>query len=501
MIEKIISSLLSYGLDKGLFHKRDVIYVKNAYIELFKLKECEVILEKNSYEYSDDILQEAWEYAQNNNLESSIGETKDIACTKIMSVMLPFPSVVETAFYQMEKAHGIKSALNHYYHLSIASNYIKMRDILKNIGWKSETEYGNLEITINLSKPEKDPKEIAKALTATNSSYPLCLLCTENEGFSGDFNKPARQNHRIIELELLGELWYFQYSPYVYYQEHSIVLSGRHKPMVISELTFRKLFAFLERVPHYMVGSNADLPIVGGSILSHEHFQAGNYEFPMFRAEKIAEYSNNSHPNLRITLLKWPMSVIRLIGCKESCIQLGSEILAAWRNYSDKEMQILSHTGETPHNTITPILRRLETGEYSFDLVLRNNRQTAEHPLGLFHPHSEHHHIKKENIGLIEVMGLAILPGRLENEVGEIENLLNYPEKMPSEALFAHGEWILYLKKNYTKIESSKAFVQAEIGKKFLKVLENCGVFPQTQLGAIHFDKFLKTLNLERIHK
>jgi len=499
MISKIISQLISYGVDKGLIHKRDVIYAKNRYLELFKLKECELTLMKNSFEYSDDILESAWKYIQENALEEVIGETKDIASTRIMEIMIAPPSVIENHFYTIEKTLGISSALNNFYHLSIASNYIKMRDILKNIGWKTATEYGELEITINLSKPEKDPREIAKALTAVSSSYPKCLLCVENEGFSGDFNKPARQNHRIIELDLLGEKWFFQFSPYVYYPEHSIVLSSEHKPMTIDERTFRKLFAFLERVPHYMIGSNADLPIVGGSILSHEHFQAGNYEFPMFKAKSIAHYTSEAFSDLKVEILKWPMSVIRLTGTKESCIRLGAKILETWREYSDGDMEIVSHTGDTPHNTITPIVKCLSHELYQFDLVLRNNRQTEAYPLGIFHPHSEHHHIKKENIGLIEVMGLAILPGRLEREIKEIESLVLSGEKEIPEMLEAHKEWIFKLQEGYKKGANVTQFIRFEIGNKFLEVLKNCGVFPQDERGMIHFDKFMKKLNLERI--
>jgi UDPglucose--hexose-1-phosphate uridylyltransferase len=371
--------------------------------------------------------------------------------------------------------------------------------VKKDKKWKAETEYGTLDITINLSKPEKDPRDIAKAKLLKPSGYPKCLLCKENEGYAGGLNHPARQNHRIIPLQIDGQPWGFQYSPYVYYNEHCIVFNSEHIPMKIDRSAFQKLFSFVRQFPHYTIGSNADLPIVGGSILSHEHFQGGNYEFPMARAKVEETFTIQGFEEVSVGIVKWPMSVLRLAGEDENrLVDLGDKILTAWRGYSDGAAEIFSETKGEPHNTITPIVRK-RGKVYELDLVLRNNRTTKEHPLGLFHPHAKLHHIKKENIGLIEVMGLAVLPARLKGEMELLaEYILEKKDIRSCESIEKHADWVEEFLPKYSEItkETIDGILEKEIGLVFSKVLEDAGVYKRTKKGREEFKKFVEILAL-----
>ena len=389
-----------------------------------------------------------------------------------------------------------KEATNYYYHLSQATNYIRKDRIAKDEKWATNTDYGAIDITINLSKPEKDPRDIAKAGQTKSSGYPACLLCKENEGFSGNYNHPARQNHRIIPLTLDGESYYLQYSPYVYYNEHCIIFNKEHIPMKIDRATFKKLLEFVKNFPHYTAGSNADLPIVGGSILSHDHFQGGNYTFAMAKAPYEKTFSLNSWPNLTAGIVKWPLSVIRLKGTSIDEISDAAEhILMKWKTYSDESAFIFSKTNNTPHNTITPIARMADS-LYELDLVLRNNITTEEHPMGVYHPHSQYHHIKKENIGLIEVMGLAVLPARLKKEMQDLEKAILAGEDLRNNpALSKHADWAeKWIQKNDISEETIHQIIQDEIGKVFTKVLECAGVYKCTKDGRIAFSRFIESL-------
>ncbi len=390
-------------------------------------------------------------------------------------------------------------ATNYYFKLSIASNYIRKSRTDKNILWKTSTNYGDLDLTINLSKPEKDPKEIAKAKLIKSSSYPKCLLCKENEGFYGNLNHPARQTHRIIPMTINNNEWFLQYSPpYTYYNEHCILLNSKHTPMKISKTTFENLLGFVDKIPHYFAGSNADLPIVGGSILSHDHYQGGHYTFAMEKAEIDKHYNIEKYKNVCVGRVNWPMSVLRLSSSnKNDLISLAEDILLKWKNYSDESVNILSHTNDTMHNTITPIARK-RNDKYELDLVLRNNRTSDEHPLGIFHPHAEVHHIKKENIGLIEVMGLAVLPARLKDEIAIIKEYLlsKAPTISKDEIVNKHSDWYNYIIEKYNDINISNvdSILKTEIGYKFLEVLHHAGVFKRDDKGLSAFDKFVNTL-------
>ena len=416
MIQNSILQLTEYALNTRLIQPADKVYTINRLMELFGLDELEA--QATLPEVTDDIdkaeqvkkLQEILEsmldYAAEQGLipENTI-TYRDLFDTKIMSVLMPRPSEVQETFYHLYKNKGAEVATDYYYKLSRDSNYIRRARVAKDMKWTTDTEFGTLDITINLSKPEKDPKAIAAAKLAKQSGYPKCLLCKENEGYAGRINHPARQNHRIIPVRINNSDWYFQYSPYVYYNEHCIVFNSEHTPMKIEKATFGKLLDFVEQFPHYFVGSNADLPIVGGSILSHDHFQGGHYEFAMAKAEIEQEVIFKNFEDVQAGIVKWPMSVIRLSSTNKSrLIELADKILQTWRGYTDEEAFIYAHTEGEPHNTITPIARK--RGEnYELDMVLRNNITTEEHPLGVYHPHANLHHIKKENIGLIEVMG------------------------------------------------------------------------------------------------
>lgn len=496
-LEKLVQHLATLEM----IRTDDTIYARNQVMSLLGLldfpersvKEAGIDLE------IPDLLEELVEFAVEEGLIEDLLDEKEILSSKIMNVFMPKPSDVNQVFYEKWKESPGK-ATEYFYKLSRNSNYIQTKRIGKNINYKAETPYGELDITINLSKPEKDPKEIAreKERKTVSSEYPKCLLCIENEGYVGRIGHPARSNHRMIRLELTDEPWFFQYSPYVYYNEHCIVLSAKHRDMVIDRGTFERLLEFVGKFPHYFAGSNADLPIVGGSILTHDHYQGGNYEFAMAKAVDEINFNLNGFPNLKVSTVKWPMSVIRLRGnYKAELINACEYILEKWKNYTDKNAEILAYTGETRHNTITPIAR-MRNDEFEVDLVLRNNRTSDEHPLGIFHPHADVHHIKKENIGLIEVMGLAVLPARLKTELEEVENyLLEQSNRIES----YHIPWADELKVKYKNQLSSShvnEIVQKEVGIKFLRVLEDAGVFKRDVKGQKAFKKFItESLNAE----
>ena len=426
MIQRDIGDLVSYGLHTGLVPEEDAVYITNRLLELFGLDEPGDVQEQEQEpEGLEAILGRMCDYAYDNGLIAENGVVyRDLFDTKIMSMLMPRPSEVIKKFWELYETDSPRTATDYYYELSKNSDYIRRYRISRDMKWIAPTRYGDLDITINLSKPEKDPKAIAAAKNAKQSGYPKCLLCRENEGYAGRLNHPARQNHRIIPVMINGSKWGFQYSPYVYYNEHCIVFNYEHIPMKIDHAAFCKLFDFVKQFPHYFVGSNADLPIVGGSILSHDHFQGGHYEFAMAKAPVERQFTVQGFEEVSSGVVKWPMSVIRLSAPDpERIIALADVILGKWREYTDEDAFIYAYTDNEPHNTITPIARK--RGEnYELDLVLRNNITTEEHPLGVYHPHANLHHIKKENIGLIEVMGLAVLPARLKNEMAQLKEAI-----------------------------------------------------------------------------
>lgn len=422
--------------------------------------------------------------------------TRDLFDTRLMNCLVPRPAQIRSAF-AAHYAESPQQATEYYYKLSQDTNYIRRYRIKKDMKWKVDTPYGQIDITINLSKPEKDPKAIAAARVAKSSSYPKCLLCAENEGYAGHMNHPARENHRIIPLTLNGEPFGFQYSPYVYYNEHCIVFNQKHVPMKIDRAAFRKLFDFVERFPHYFLGSNADLPIVGGSILSHDHFQGGHYTFAMAQAPIELPVTISGYEDVEAGIVKWPLSVLR-IRHKDTgrLVDLAEHVLTQWRSYSDEQAMIFAETDGEPHNTITPIARK--SGElFEMDLTLRNNLTTREHPLGLYHPHVQYHHIKKENIGLIEVMGLAVLPARLKNEMHLVrEAILAGKDIAADERIRSHAEWVQEVLPHYERIgeDNITQILQVEIGKVFVKMLEDAGVYKCTQEGRQAFLRFIGML-------
>ncbi|MCI5584114.1 MAG: UDP-glucose--hexose-1-phosphate uridylyltransferase [Lachnospiraceae bacterium] len=498
MICERIRQLVKYGLKEGLLEKEDEIYTINRLLELFGLDEMEEGDETGGMEL-EEILADMLDYAvQKGLMEDNSITCRDLFDTKIMGLLLPRPSEVIRRFWKLYEEESPKAATDFYYKFSQDTDYIRRYRICRDQKWVTPTEYGDIDITINLSKPEKDPKAIAAARLAKQGGYPKCLLCMENEGYAGRINHPARQNHRIIPVEINGSKWGFQYSPYVYYNEHCIVFNSEHIPMKIEHATFCKLFDFVKQFPHYMVGSNADLPIVGGSILSHDHFQGGNYEFPMARALVERTFEVKGFEDVKAGIVKWPMSVIRLSGPDtERIIALADWILDTWREYSDEEAFIYAYTEGEPHNTITPIARK--RGEnYEIDLVLRNNITTPEHPLGVYHPHAGLHHIKKENIGLIEVMGLAVLPARLKEEMEQLaEALLENKDIRTIEELEKHADWVEeFLPNHILTKENVMDILHEEIGKVFSQVLEDAGVYKRTQEGQKAFDRFIQTLNI-----
>lgn len=492
-----INRLINFALKKNLINNDDIIYSTNMILGVLNLNEFEVCEVDETLETPTPILENILDYACENNLIENTVTERDLFDTLIMNCVMPRPSEVINNFNNLYNISPTK-ATEYYYDLSISSNYIRKDRIDKNIIWKAPTEYGDLDITINLSKPEKDPRDIAKAKLIKSSSYPKCLLCKENEGFYGHINHPARQTHRIIPLDFDKQKYFLQYSPYTYYNEHCIILNSEHIPMKINKDTFRNLLIFTDILPHYFAGSNADLPIVGGSILSHDHYQGGHYTFAMEKAIIEKNYSVKNYEDVEIGRVKWPMSVVRLSSNdKDKLLDLADHILTSWRSYSDESVNILSHTADEPHNTITPIARK-RNNKYELDLVLRNNRTSTEHPLGIFHPHSEVHHIKKENIGLIEVMGLAVLPARLKEELNVLkEYLINIKDNILDDEMVAkHSDWYKYLLEKYSNIsqENVDSILKEEVGFKFLEVLCHSGVFKRNEKGFAAFDKFINIL-------
>ncbi len=496
MIQEYIRKLTAYGVMTGLVPGEDEIYTINRLMELFGLEEMEDAQEPVTVREEElpEILGGMLDYAYEAGLMAENGVVyRDLFDTKIMSMLLPRPSEVIRRFGELYKKSPVE-ATDYYYKFSCDSDYIRRYRIKKDMKWIAPTQYGDLDITINLSKPEKDPKAIAAAKSAKQSGYPKCLLCRENEGYAGRINHPARQNHRIIPVTIQGDTWGFQYSPYVYYNEHCIVFNGKHVPMKIEHGTFCKLFDFVKQFPHYFVGSNADLPIVGGSILSHDHFQGGHYEFAMAKAPVERTFTVKGFEDIGTGVVKWPMSVIRLSGTDtERIIALADVILEKWRGYTDEAAFIFAQTDGEPHNTITPIARK-RGDKYELDLVLRNNITTQEHPLGVYHPHANLHHIKKENIGLIEVMGLAVLPARLKEEMEQLkEAVLAGRDLHGDETLAKHADWVDEFRVKYDRIDSSNIdeIVEKEIGLVFMQVLADAGVYKRTEEGQEAFDRFI----------
>lgn len=497
MINYEINRLLNFALQNNLIEKEDVIYCSNMIIGLLNIDDfvSEPVDEK--LDTAAPILDNILNYAVEKNMIEDTVTERDLFDTRIMNLLMPRPSDVIKKFNDIYEESREK-ATDYYYNLSIASNYIRKDRIDKNIVWKTETEYGNLDITINLSKPEKDPRDIAKAKLVKSTSYPKCLLCKENEGFFGNVNHPARQNHRIIPMDFEGEKYFMQYSPYTYYNEHCIIFNAEHVPMKIDRHCFDNLLNFVDFLPHYFAGSNADLPIVGGSILSHDHYQGGHYTFAMAEADIEKTYEIKGFEDLNVGRVKWPMSVIRVNGKdKKRVAELAEHILSSWRGYSDEAAEIFSFTDGEPHNTITPICRKRE-GNYELDLVLRNNRTSAEHPLGIFHPHDEVHHIKKENIGLIEVMGLAVLPARLKAELQILaDDLVNgVSDVSDNESVAKHNDWYKMIVNKYSDINKDNvdSILKEEVGLVFLEVLKHAGVYKRTEEGMTAFDRFVSTL-------
>ena len=499
MVCEAIKKLVTYGLNTGLIKERDEIYARNQILDVLGMDEYEEPGEITEEINLEAVLKELLDYASENGVlkENSV-VFRDLLDTKLMNCLMPRPSEINERFWNLYQEESPKAATDYYYKLSQDSDYIRRYRIKKDLKWVTQTKYGDLDITINLSKPEKDPKAIAAAKLMKQSGYPKCLLCMENEGYAGRANHPARNNHRIIPVTINDSEWGFQYSPYVYYNEHCIVFNGQHTPMKIEKATFIKLFDFVKQFPHYFLGSNADLPIVGGSILTHDHFQGGHYTFAMAKAPIETPVTFQGFPQVEAGIVKWPMSVLRT-RCKdtEPLIELADKILKAWRSYTDEEAFVFAETGGEPHNTITPIARK--NGDmYELDLVLRNNITTEEFPLGVYHPHQQLHHIKKENIGLIEVMGLAVLPSRLKEELNLLgEYLTEGKDIRENPILEKHADWVDEFKNKYDSITKDNVFdiLKQEVGLVFEQVLEDAGVFKQTEEGKMAFLKFINSIS------
>lgn len=499
MIYEELDRLVSYGILTGLIDESDSIYVRNRLLTKLGLDAYEETEAKcGGTEELDDILKNITDYAVSQGmLENDSVVYRDIFDTEIMDTLTPYPSTVIKEFNSRYERSS-KEATDYFYKLSCDTNYIRRGRIKKDIKWIVDSEYGEIEITINRSKPEKDPKAIAAAKLQKQSSYPKCQLCVENEGYGGRVNHPARQNHRIIPIDICGGKWGFQYSPYVYYNEHCIVFNSEHVPMVIDKSAFAKLLDFITRFNHYIIGSNADLPIVGGSILSHEHFQGGNHIFAMHRAKSEKFYTIPGFEDIEVSRLAWPMSVLRLRSDDtEKLVELADRILTSWRAYTDEDAFIYAQTDGEPHNTITPIAS-MSDGKYVLDLVLRNNITTEEHPLGVYHPHAELHHIKKENIGLIEVMGLAVLPSRLVEELDAVADaIINGKDLKDEEKTASHAEWVYNtVLPGHPSINKDNIMdiLKEEVGKVFVNVLEHAGVYKRDAEGMAAFDKFVAQL-------
>ncbi len=494
IISKNIKSLISYGIEKELLSEEDVIFTQNRLLEIMNEDSFEDGTSEEKTEL-EVILKSLCDVAVEKGLIEDTITHRDLFDTKIMAALLPRPSEVIKTFWDKYK-ESPEAATDYYYNFSKNTDYIRTYRIKKDLKWTVESEYGDIDITINRSKPEKDPKAIAAAKNVKQSGYPKCLLCVENEGYRGRINHPARNNHRIIPLTINETPWRLQYSPYVYYNEHCIVFNSNHVPMSINDATFRKLLDFVSLFPHYFVGSNADLPIVGGSILTHDHFQGGRYEFAMAKAPIETNLVFKGFEDVEAGIVKWPMSTIRIRHKDTNRLcELASKILSAWRGYTDEDSFIFAETNGEPHNTITPIAR-MKDGKFELDLVLRNNITTDEHPLGLYHPHAELHNIKKENIGLIEVMGLAVLPSRLKEEISIMKSaILDGRDFASIPEIEKHAEWFERFKDNYTfNAENTEKILCDEIGRTFVKVLEDAGVYKCTPEGRQAFMRFVESV-------
>ncbi|MBR2894208.1 MAG: UDP-glucose--hexose-1-phosphate uridylyltransferase [Oscillospiraceae bacterium] len=494
MINQEITALVNYSIGHGLIDEADRVWAINRLLEVLGLDEYEPCA-ADDMRSLEEILGTILDYAVEKGIIEDGIVSRDLFDTKLMGLLTPPPSIIRRTFFEKYDRNP-KEATDWYYSFSQITDYIRSYRIAKDVKWVTPTEYGDLDITINLSKPEKDPRAIAAAKHAPQSSYPKCLLCTENEGYAGRINHPARQNHRIIPVTIDGGAWFFQYSPYVYYNEHCIIFNSQHTPMKIERATFRKLLDFVKLFPHYFVGSNADLPIVGGSILSHDHFQGGHYTFAMKKAPVERSVTFKGFEDVDAGIVKWPMSVIRLRSENDDrLVELADKILLAWRGYTDEAAFIFAQTDGEPHNTITPIARHRD-GKYELDLVLRNNITTEEHPLGVYHPHAELHHIKKENIGLIEVMGLAVLPARLKNELASLADALVSGRDISSDdELSKHTHWVERMRTQYTfTTENVEQILRDEVGAIFSKVLEHAGVYKCDAQGREAFLRFVDSV-------
>ena len=496
MLYENIKKLVEYGIKTGLTPECERVYTTNLLLDLFgenNYEDVETDMENLDLE---EILAGLLEEAKERGLVEDSVVFRDLFDTKLMNCLLPRPAQVQQEFWK-EYEKSPEAATEFFYKFSQDSDYIRRYRVKKDMKWKVDSPYGEIDITINLSKPEKDPKAIAAAGAAKAVSYPKCQLCMENEGYAGRADHPARETHRIIPLTINGTRWGFQYSPYVYYNEHCIVFNGQHVPMKIDRDAFVKLFDFVKQFPHYFLGSNADLPIVGGSILSHDHFQGGNYTFAMAKAPIEIPVSIPGYEDVEAGIVKWPLSVLRIRSKYEKrLIDLADHVLQAWRNYTDEEAFIYAHTEGTPHNTITPIARK--HGEmFELDLTLRNNITTEEHPLGVYHPHAQYHNIKKENIGLIEVMGLAVLPSRLKEELETLaEYIVEGKEIQSNEKIEKHANWVKSFLPKYENISRDNVMdiLKEEVGIVFTHVLEDAGVYKCTEEGRKAFLKFINSL-------
>ncbi|MBM6615540.1 UDP-glucose--hexose-1-phosphate uridylyltransferase [Desemzia sp. RIT804] len=492
MIEQAIIDFIEIGIRKQNIAKLDRVYKTNQLLALLQKKDfVSSTVHSTPLPLVLEVLDKLVEYAVITGTIEDSASQRDVLEAKIMDLVTPLPSKINDDFWTLYE-NSPKEATDYFYWLSQSNNYIKTRSIAKNIHFLKDTEYGELEITINLSKPEKDSKEIARTKNAVSSSYPACLLCIENEGYEGHLTHPGRANHRLIRMSINHEIWGFQYSPYSYYNEHAIFLSEEHRPMKVKGEAYRKLLSIVETLPHYFVGSNAGLPIVGGSILSHDHYQGGRHIFPMEKAKIVVPFSLEQYPEVESGIIKWPMSVIRLKSKQpEKLVEAGAYILNKWEQYSDESVGIRAYSGEEPHNAITPIARQ-NKGVFELDLVLRNNRTSTEFPDGIFHPHPDVQHIKKENIGLIEVMGLAILPPRLKSELIEVEK---YVLDQPNTIADYHRDWAEKLKTTQPITEETVGkVIQESVGAVFLRVLEDAGVYKTTEEGKAAFKRFIETL-------
>ncbi|MCR5665946.1 MAG: UDP-glucose--hexose-1-phosphate uridylyltransferase [Eubacterium sp.] len=494
-MQQAIWDLAQYGIETGLMEEADRTYAMNLLLDVMREAELDP-LSPNRNINLEETLKILLDAAVKKELINDSITERDLFDTRLMNCLMPRPGEVQKAFAGHYE-HSPKEATEYFYKLSRDSHYIRSERVKKDRRWSVDSAYGTIDISINLSKPEKNPKDIAAARNAKQADYPKCMLCMENEGYAGRINFPARQNHRIIPITIDGKKWGFQYSPYVYYNEHCIVFNGEHTPMKIDRQTFVKLFDFIKLFPHYFLGSNADLPIVGGSILTHDHFQGGHYEFAMERAEFEQEFTVPGYEDVTAGIVKWPLSVIRIRHkSPDRLIDLADHILGKWRSYTDEDAMVYAMTDGEVHNTITPIAR-CKDGVYELDLALRNNLTTKEHPLGLYHPHEQYHHIKRENIGLIEVMGLAVLPARLEKELSHLADAMLAGKNLrEDEELEKHADWAETFSKRYETIDENniRSIIEKEVGEVFVHVLEDAGVYKGTKEGREAFMRFVRTL-------